>query len=270
MRISCILGNFIQKMKFFKRLLKFLFVVIVLVSVATWLFVQHLKPTYSGEVSIPSLQDKVTVYYDTYGIPHIYAANEHDAYKALGFVHAQDRLWQMEVLRRIPKGQLSEIFGKEQLRTDKFFLSLGIDDASKRTALQLDPNAASYKMAQAYIDGVNHFIKTGPKPIECHLLGIEPREFDLIDVHDIIGYMAFTFAQAHKTDPFLTMIQQKLGSAYLKDLAIDSNPDTEYIKNFTTDTDSTLAALNAEVPWHWRNYQFRNWKAATVGYFRLK
>ena len=234
-------------MKFFKRFLKFLFVILVLLAIAGWLFIQHLKPDYEGKLSMPSLEHEVEVNYDTYGIPHIYAETEADAYRALGYVHAQDRLWQMEVLRRIPKGQLSEIFGKEQLKTDKFFLSLGIDEASVRTVANLDTNSDSFKMAEAYLSGVNHFIETGPKPIEFYLLGIDKQKFDLVDVHDIIGYMAFTFAQAHKTDPLLTTIQQKLGKEYLSDLAIAVDTNTTYIKNFTVEKDSTLMVLNAEV-----------------------
>ena len=77
-----------------------------------------------------NLQEEVTIHYDTYGIPHIYANNEADAFTALGYVHAQDRLWQMELIRRIAPGRLSELFGEKLLETDRFFVASGIDEAS--------------------------------------------------------------------------------------------------------------------------------------------
>ena len=235
-------------MRRLKLFLKYLLVLVVVLSLVSWLFVQNLKPTYDGELSFDGMTDTVEVYYDTYGIPHIYASNTPDAFRALGYAHAQDRLWQMELLRRIAKGQISEVFGESQLETDTFFLSLGIDEASKETVAALDKNTEAYTLAEAYLEGVNHFVETGPKPVEFYLTGIEKRPFDMVDIHDIIGYMAFTFAQAHKTDPILTRLQHKLGNTYLEDLAIDSDTSTVYIQNFPAQqADSTLALLNAKV-----------------------
>ncbi len=112
-----------------KRILKILAAIIVLLLLGIWWFTNSLKPTYNGTVDIKNIQEEVSVYYDNYGIPHIYANNESDAFTALGFVHAQDRLWQMELLRRIPTGRLAEIFGEELVKTDRFFIGLGIDEA---------------------------------------------------------------------------------------------------------------------------------------------
>ncbi|GGW22493.1 penicillin amidase [Arenibacter certesii] len=191
-----------------------------------------LSPKYSGEQELSNLKDKVEVYYDSYGIPHIYAQEEEDAYRSLGYVHAQDRLWQMELLRRIAEGKLSQMFGEELVDTDKFFLSLGIDDASQKTVDQLDFNAPMVKLAQAYLDGVNQFLKEGPTPVEFYLTGIEKRPFTIKDIHNTMGYMAFSFAMAHKTDPLLTNIKNKLGQEYLRDLEIDVDSSTTFIKNF--------------------------------------
>jgi penicillin amidase len=63
----------------------------------------YLKPKYNGQLELKSIQETTTVYFDEYGIPHIYAANAKDAMLALGYVHAQDRLWQMELMRRIAR-----------------------------------------------------------------------------------------------------------------------------------------------------------------------
>ncbi|MDB4292280.1 penicillin acylase family protein [Maribacter sp.] len=192
-----------------------------------------LKPEYKGEQHLTGLSTSVNVYYDTYGIPHIYAEDEKDAFRSLGYVHAQDRLWQMELLRRIGRGGLSEVFGEKVLRTDKFFLSLGIDEASEKTVADLDMNSESVQLSQAYLDGINQFIAEGPTPIEFYLTGIDKAPFTLKDIHNTLGYMSFSFAQAHKTDPLLTAIKDKLGPEYLVDLEIDIDPKSTVIKSYT-------------------------------------
>ena len=122
---------------------------------------------------MPGISSEVTTYFDSYGIPHIYAKNEKDALKALGYVHAQDRLWQMELLRRVAKGRLAEVFGEDMVKTDKFFLSLGIDDHTKKTVSELDKDSEAIVLTQAYLDGINEFVKNGPTPIEFYLTGLE-------------------------------------------------------------------------------------------------
>lgn len=219
-------------MKTIKKIGVVLLAIIILLGLATAIFIYTLKPVYSGEKQLTDLEQEVKVYYDHYGIPHIYGENEKDAFRALGYVHAQDRLWQMELLRRIASGGLSEVFGKDLLGTDKFFLSLGIADASKITVSTVNENNAGVMLAKAYLDGINQFITSGPTPIEFYLTGIEKREFNLEDVYNTIGYMAFSFAMAHKTDPLLSTIKTKLGPQYLKDLGIGSTPKTEWIKNY--------------------------------------
>jgi len=204
------------------------------------IFVYTLKPDYAGTKELVNLKQEVKVYYDDYGIPHIYGENEIDAFRALGYVHAQDRLWQMELLRRIASGGLSEVFGADLIDTDKFFLTLGIAEASKNTVSKVDTNDESVLLANAYLDGVNQFIKDGPTPVEFYLTGIKKENFDLEDVYNTIGYMAFSFAMAHKTDPLLTTIYTELGPNYLRDLHIESTKDTEWIQNYNTAKNDTL------------------------------
>lgn len=194
-------------------------------------FVYTMKPDYDGEKRLQHLSAEVTVYYDTYGIPHIYGKNEKDAFRALGYVHAQDRLWQMELLRRIGRGGLSEVFGADLLSTDKFFLSLGINEATAKTIAKLDHDFEYVQLSEAYLDGVNQFIEEGATPIEFYLTGIEKEPFTLKDVYNTMGYMAFSFAAAHKTDPLLTNIKDKWGMEYLQDLQIDVSPNSTWIKN---------------------------------------
>jgi penicillin amidase len=235
-------------MNIFKKIGFILLAIFGLLALVIGIFVYTLKPEYSGEKELVDLENKVEVYYDTYGIPHIYGKNEKDAFRTLGYVHAQDRLWQMELLRRIASGGLSEVFGPDLVGTDKFFLSLGIADASKVTVANVNMDDEGVILAEAYLDGINQFIKEGPTPIEFYLTGIDKKAFNLEDMYNTIGYMAFSFAMAHKTDPLLTTINTKLGPAYLKDLNIGSDLDTEWIKNYrSTPTDSIRNNLTTVV-----------------------
>ncbi|MEZ2414421.1 penicillin acylase family protein [Muriicola sp. E247] len=207
------------------------------------IIVQTLKPDYSGEKPMDNLNSEVTVTYDPYGIPHIEATEETDAFRALGYVHAQDRLWQMELLRRVATGGLSEVFGKDMLPTDKFFLSLGIDDASAKAAARLDPESQTAILSQAYLDGINQFIEEGPTPVEFLLTGLEKKPYSIEDIYNTVGYMAFSFAMAHKTDPLLTVIKDSLGPEYLSDLEISSSPNTVWIRNYKGEEVSSEAAV---------------------------
>ncbi|WP_299536840.1 penicillin acylase family protein [Ulvibacterium sp.] len=195
------------------------------------IFINSLTPTYEGERQLLGLSEKVDVYYDTYGIPHIYANTEEDAFRALGFAHAQDRLWQMELLRRVGRGGLSEVFGKDLIKTDQFFLSLGIDDTTSETLSLLDMDSEMVQLSKAYLEGINQFVSKGPTPLEFYLTGLQKEPFTLRDVYNTVGYMAFSFAMAHKTDPLLTNIKDKLGPEYLKDLEINVDTSTLWIKN---------------------------------------
>ena len=205
-------------MNFIKKTLIFSVVIILFIASAGWLYSKTLHPVYNGEIKIKNTTEDVTVYFDDIGVPHINAQNQKDAYLALGYVHAQDRLWQMELVRRIAAGRLSEILGKELLSVDQFFSGLGIEEAANKTIASLDKNSQAYVLTQAYLDGVNQFIKNGKTPLEFILLGLEKEKYTIKDIYNVFGYMSFSFAVAHKTDPLLTEIKEKLGTPYLSEL----------------------------------------------------
>ena len=218
-------------MRILKKLLLILLGVMVIIIIAGFIFHNKLKPSYEGTMELSSLNDEVKVYYDDYGVPHIYAKNELDAIRTLGYVHAQDRLWQMELIRRIAVGRLSELFGEKTIKTDKFFASLGIEENTNETVEKLDKNSSEYQLANAYLDGVNQFIEKGATPIEFYLLGITKEKYTINDIYNVYGYMAFSFAHAHKTDPLLTEVKEKLGNDYLKELDIIIDENSTLIKN---------------------------------------
>ncbi|MBV1888084.1 MAG: penicillin acylase family protein, partial [Urechidicola sp.] len=230
-----------------KNLLKvvkiFVSLIIVLLIVG-YFFINSLKPTYDGTQSLNGLNAETTVKFDDYGIPHIYSTSEEDAVRTLGYVHAQDRLWQMELMSRIASGKLSEIFGEVALKNDKLFIGLGIEEASKQAIELLDTNSNTYKMFIAYLDGINQFIEEGPTPIEFYILGIDKQKFTIEDSYNIAGYMAFSFAMAHKTDPLLTSIQAKLGNDYLKELGLQTPTNSTMIENYNEGIEEVSVALN--------------------------
>ena len=222
-------------MRIIKNILKILIVILILGFIAGLLYWNHLKPTYSGNLKIENLQEKVDVYFDDIGVPHIYAENQEDAYVTLGYLHAQDRLWQMELVRRIAAGRLSEILGKDLLKIDKFFLGMGIPEAADRTIKNLDVNSKSYKLTEAYLKGINQFIDNGPTPIEFRLVGVTKENFTIKDIYNVFGYMSFSFAMAHKTDPLMSSLSQKLDAKYLLDLGIHTTPNTVAIPVYNVD-----------------------------------
>ena len=190
-------------------------------------FINQHKPNYNESIALNGIQSQVNIHYDQYAIPHIYAEHPSDAYMALGYVHAKDRLWQMEILRRIAPGRLSEIFGEGVLETDRFFRVLGMAQQSKDESdrFMSESNNEIRSAVLSYIQGINHFIDNHSAPIEYKLIGFSPERFTLEDVYNVIGYMGFSFSVAHKTEPIVSYINDTYGADYLAilDLDIDSN-----------------------------------------------
>lgn len=219
-------------MKLLKRILIAIPILLIVIAVSIVCYLQTTKPKYEGEESLANISKQTTVYFDEYGVPHIYAETQKDAMVTLGYVHAQDRLWQMELMRRIAPGRLSEIFGGKLLKTDKFFAGVGIDENSKQAVANLDKNSEAYVLASAYLDGINQYIEQGTVPVELRLLGIKQEKFTLKDVYNIFGFMSFSFAMAQKTDPLLTDIRDRFGMDYLKDFGINGELGTKQLKSF--------------------------------------
>lgn len=189
--------------------------VLIVGGAAVW-YVYPKLPVRSGTVDIHGLTATVTVQYDERGVPHIRAENESDMYKALGYVHAQDRLFQMEMVRRLAKGELAEILGPDLLEVDKLFRTLGIRDHAQQYVKKMDFNSPSGKALLAYLDGINQYQDTHRAPMEFDLLGIPQAPFKAEDTIAVSGYLAYSFAAAFKTEPVMTYIRDHLGPDYLR------------------------------------------------------
>jgi len=131
-------------------------------------------PRYDGEFSRLPLIGSVEVLRDKWGIPHIYAENLQDLLTAQGFVHSQDRLWQMETFRRMAQGRLSEIAGEDTLLIDQFVRLLGLPELRKRALSVLEPE--DVRLLEAYVRGVNAFLEIRGRdlPLEFRKTGLVP------------------------------------------------------------------------------------------------
>ena len=199
------------------------------VLAATW-YIQHKLPQRSGTLPLSELSAAVDVHYDERGVPHIQAQNELDAYRALGYVHAQDRLFQMEIMRRLARGELSEVLGAQTVPLDRLFRTLRLHQHAQQYVQKLDVNSPPVQVLQAYLDGINHYQAHHALPMEFDVLGINPRPYLLEDTISIAGYLAYSFAAAFRTEPTLSYIRQELGEDYLTifDLAQPSAGELPY------------------------------------------
>ncbi|MCZ2126694.1 MAG: penicillin acylase family protein [Anaerolineales bacterium] len=134
---------------------------------------QRSFPQTSGEIRLSGLDGEANIYRDSMGIPHIYAESAHDLFFAQGYVHAQDRFWQMDAWRHIGSAQLSEMFGGAQVKTDAFLRTLGWRQTAEAEWEALNP--VSKAILQAYADGVNAYLKDHDKTalsLEYAILGL--------------------------------------------------------------------------------------------------
>ena len=147
-------------MRFVWRLIRIAIVVAFILVLATTALIGTITlralPQVDGELRVAGLEDSVTVLRDAAGIAQIYAGNLHDLFLAQGYVHAQERLWQMEVWRRISAGRLSELFGRSTLEQDRFIRTLGWRQAAARDLEAMSPG--SRDILDAYAEGVNAYL----------------------------------------------------------------------------------------------------------------
>ncbi|KAB2921462.1 MAG: penicillin acylase family protein [Bacteroidetes bacterium] len=168
-------------------------------------------PEYDGTMTIAALQGPVTIYRTEYGVPHIIAGNEHDLFFMQGYVHAQDRLWQMDIARRAGEGRLSEVLGTATLRFDRMLRTVGFKRLAERLASQIDPK--SREILQAYTDGVNEFIRThaGRYPVEFDMLNYVPEPWTPLHSLMISRLMAWELNISWHTDVVLGELAARLG-----------------------------------------------------------
>jgi penicillin amidase len=181
--------------------------IVVAIGVLAWRLFATLPHT-SGTLAMPGLQAPVTVARDDHGIPTISAANSHDAYAALGFVHAQDRFWQMETQRRAGAGRLSEVVGPEGLPVDRMARVLGLYRLAEASLSHLRPEVR--EALQAYADGVNAWLADAVLPPEALVLRHRPEPWRLADTLVWGRIMALQLAGNWSDELELQQVLQRL------------------------------------------------------------
>lgn len=211
-------------MKLLKRILLTLGLLLVLALIVGYFFLNHVKtaalPDYSKDVQIPGLTEEVTILRDSFAIPHIYAKNEADLYRAVGFAMAQDRLWQMDFLRRVTQGRLSEIFGEGQVSTDLLMRALRIQEKSEKVIAQSSPEIVA--ALEAFSAGVNFYMEKYPLPPEYRILNYKPEPWQPVHSINLIGYMSWDLKSGWGIEIFLHRLAIEVSSEHIIHLIPDS------------------------------------------------
>jgi penicillin amidase len=204
-------------------------VLLVAVAITVWYFLYRPLPLLDGTLSVPGLKAQVTVDRDNWGVPHVRASSLEDAAEAQGYVMAQDRLFQLDLLRRASRGQLSEIVGPLTLKTDETFRTLGFGRIADREFAVMDNDART--LLTAYSRGVNAFLATHQNnlPLEFSLLHYQPQPWQPTDSLVIAGYMYQTLTSTWERELDRAQVQKIVGPDRAKDLYSDEAEMDRYV-----------------------------------------
>ncbi|MBK7200628.1 penicillin acylase family protein [Candidatus Amarolinea dominans] len=198
----------------------------VLAGGLTWLGRRRLAPI-NGTLSLPGLTAPVEIIRDRWGVPHIYAANDHDVFFAQGFVHAQDRLWQMELNRRLATGRLSEMLGDLALDTDRATRTFGFERLG-RADWELLP-AEDRQRIEAYCAGINAWLDSPAgkrcRPLEFTLLRHRPQPWRVEDTLAFSRVMNWQMSHAWYGEVIRAQLIAALGPERAAELEISDAAD---------------------------------------------
>ncbi|MBI9082114.1 MAG: penicillin acylase family protein [Desulfobacterales bacterium] len=203
-------------MKILKRIALGAMLVLVVAAAGGYGYIRHIAqrgvPDYTGRVELRGLKAPVDIFRDDFAIPHIYAKHEPDLYRAIGWCMAQDRLFQMDLIRRATTGRLSEVIGEKTVEVDHLMRTLNMSGKSER--MMANSEAASLAGMDAFSDGVNQYIEAhrGRLPVEFAILGYEPEPWKPIHSFNVAGFMAFDLSTGWKTEIFFHKVMEKLGN----------------------------------------------------------
>ncbi len=192
-------------------------ILFVIISGGIYLFVygryiQRPVPDYDGERTLPGLDATVEILRDEFAIPHIYAETRDDLFRAQGWVHAQDRLWQMEQSRRVAQGRLAEVFGEPALDADRFCRIIGFQRAAEAELPTQD--AETLRVLETYCAGINAFIdahRDGRLGAEFNLLRVKPEPWSPVDVLAFGKVTAWSLSINWESELTRLLLREELG-----------------------------------------------------------
>ncbi len=198
--------------------------VLIVISVLGIVTVRRSFPQTKGSLPLPGLDAQVEILRDTMGVPHIFATTEHDLFMAQGFVHAQDRFWQMDFWRHIGSGRLSEMFGSAQLETDKFLRTMGWERVA-RQEWELT-SEADRAVLEAYAEGVNAYLamrQGSALSLEYAVLGLltpdyVPESWTPIHTLTWAKVMAWDLGANLSSELMIARLVKTLGTERMEDL----------------------------------------------------
>jgi penicillin amidase len=197
-----------------KRLLVLTFLLLLVAGGGAYWWARGSLPVLDGQFSYAGLRAPVQVLFDQYGVPSVYARDPEDAWFTAGVLHARDRLWQMELYRRVTMGRLSEVLGDDTLDIDKRFLTLGLRDAAQAEWERTNPDARSALLR--YAEGVNavitHFEGRQQWPLEFQILGFLPAEWKPVDSLAVGRLLAWRLAENHQAELIRAALAAKFGA----------------------------------------------------------
>lgn len=188
---------------------------------------QAAPPPDSSQLTVPELEDPVTVVRDDRHVPHIYAESDRDAVIALGYVVAKDRLFQLDFLPRVASGRLAEAFGEAAIDSDRFLRRTGMEWGAQQNLDRIRAaDGTEWKALTWYGAGVNAYLdRTEPEdlPLEFRLLGYTPDRFSPIQSLRLLQYMSYDLTYG-SDDPAYTELRRALGDAAYDRLYPDAPP----------------------------------------------
>lgn len=212
-----------------KRKLGIIGAIIGTLGVAAVTTLRKSLPQTRGTLSLNILQQPVEILRDRWGVPHIYAQNAHDLFAAQGFVHAQDRLWQMESQRRLGFGRLSELVGKRAIDTDRYMRILGLGRAAQHDVEHLSPEA--HTAIDAYVKGINAFVNLhrNKLPPEFMLLRHTPEPWQIVDVLVWGKVMALSLSGNWTQEILRAQMVAHVGNERAAQYRINARPDLPFV-----------------------------------------
>lgn len=209
------------------------FVVLCLVAMGVYVTFYRVMPIYTGNLNINGIDSQVTVKWDNFQVPHIFADSDDDLYFTVGYLHAQDRLWQMTLSQLSSEGRFAEFFGQEWVQYDRHIRTIGISDISENIFNKLPTDEKS--RLEAYALGVNAWVQSNKEklPMEFVLLDMEPIEWEpkhSIGTWRMLGWDNNVSWWAEITYGYL---RNQLGEPYWRELLPDYDglytPQPEYL-----------------------------------------